>query len=82
MVDVFLHTADNTDITELARLYWRPPVREAGEADDKYVIGTEKVKTMYAIEKELKILPQFISPKFIDGFHFPSGMFTGTWQTC
>lgn len=45
MVDVFLHTADNTDITELVRLCWHPPVREPGRVDDKYkyVIGTGEV---------------------------------------
>ena len=43
MVDVFLLTADNTDITELVRLCWHPPVRELGEVDDKYVIGTAEV---------------------------------------
>lgn len=43
MVDVFLLTADNTDITELVRLCRHPPVRELGEVDDKYVIGTAEV---------------------------------------
>ena len=43
MVDVFFFTADNTDITELVRLYRHPPVGELGEVDDKYVIGTAEV---------------------------------------
>ena len=38
MVDVFLLTADNTDITDLVRLCWHPPVRELGEVDEKYII--------------------------------------------
>lgn len=42
-VDVFLLTADNIDITELARLYWHPPVGELGEVDDKYIIGTAEI---------------------------------------
>lgn len=38
-----MSTADNTDITELVRVYWHPPVWELGEVDDKYVIGTAEV---------------------------------------
>jgi hypothetical protein len=43
MVDVFIVTADNTDISELVRLYWHPPVGELGEVDERYVIGTAEV---------------------------------------
>ena len=43
MVDVFLFTADNIVVTVRARLRWHPPVRELGEVDDKYVIGTAEV---------------------------------------
>ena len=43
MVDVFLVTADNTIITAMVRVEWHPPVRELGEVDDKYVIGTAEV---------------------------------------
>jgi len=43
MVDVFLFTADNIVVTVRARLWWHPPVRELGEVDDKYVIGTAEV---------------------------------------
>ena len=43
MVDVLFFTADNTAMTGMARLWWHPPVRELGEADDKYVIGTAEI---------------------------------------
>ena len=42
-VDVFLSTADNTVMTGKARSLRHPPVRELGEADDKYVIGTAEI---------------------------------------
>ena len=34
MVEVFLFTVGNTNISELVRLYWHPPVRELGEVDE------------------------------------------------
>ena len=40
MVDVVMVTADNTIMTAMVRVQWHPPVRELGEVDDKYVIGT------------------------------------------
>ena len=43
MVDVFLLTADNTTMTVTVRSQWHPPVRELGEVDDKYVIGTAEI---------------------------------------
>ena len=43
MVDVFLFTADNTAMTGKAGALRHPPVREFGEADDKYVIGTAEI---------------------------------------
>ncbi len=43
MVEVFLFTVGNTNISELVRLYWHPPVRELGEVDDKYVIRTAEI---------------------------------------
>ena len=43
MVDVLYYTADNTVMTDMARLQRRPPVRELGEVDDKYVIGTAEI---------------------------------------
>ena len=43
MVDVFYVTADNTAMTGKARSLRHPPVRELGEADDKYVIGTAEI---------------------------------------
>ena len=38
MVDVFLFTADNISVTDMAREQRRPPVWELGEVDDKYAI--------------------------------------------
>ena len=38
VVDVFFFTADNISVTAMAREQKRPPVRELGEADDKYAI--------------------------------------------
>ena len=43
MVDVFLFTADNISVTTMAREQKHPPVRELGEVDDKYVIGTAEI---------------------------------------
>ena len=43
MVDVFIFTADNIVMTVMVRLWWHPPVRELGEVDDKYVIGTAEI---------------------------------------
>lgn len=43
MVDALLLAADNTGITEMVRLHRYPPVRELGEVDEKYVIGTAEV---------------------------------------
>ncbi len=38
VVDVFLYTADNISVTDMAREQGHPPVRELGEVDDKYII--------------------------------------------
>ena len=43
MVDVFLFTADNISVTTMAREQKHPPVRELGEVDDKYIIGTAEI---------------------------------------
>ena len=43
MVDVLYYTADNTVMTDMARLQRHPPVGELGEVDDKYVIGTAEI---------------------------------------
>lgn len=43
MVDVLVFTADNTGTTDMVRWYRRPPVRELGEVDEKYVIGTVEI---------------------------------------
>ncbi len=56
MVDVLLFTADNIIVTVLVRLQWHPPVRELGEVDDKYVIGTAEVllspRTRYDVQSK------------------------------
>ncbi len=43
MVDVLLFTADNISVTTMAREQKHPPVRELGEVDDKYIIGTAEI---------------------------------------
>lgn len=45
-VDVFVHAADNTAMADKARTWRHPPVRELGEAADKYVIGTAEVLSL------------------------------------
>ena len=42
-VDVLITTADNISATVKAREQKHPPVRELGEVDDKYVIGTAEI---------------------------------------
>lgn len=41
--DVLVFTAGNTVITDMVRVSWRPPVRELGEVDDKYITGTVEI---------------------------------------
>lgn len=43
MVDALLFAADNIGKTDLVRLYRQHPVRELGEVDEKYVIGTAEI---------------------------------------
>lgn len=43
MVDAVVFAADNTMIADRVRMSWQPPVRELGETDDKYVIGTAEI---------------------------------------
>ena len=57
MVDVVMVTADNTIMAAMVRLQWHPPVRELGEVDDKYVIGTAEV---------LSFPPHFVKLFFIE----------------
>lgn len=38
MVDAFMFAADNISVTDMVRIQKRPPVRELGEVDDKYII--------------------------------------------
>ena len=52
MVDVFYVTADNTAMTGKARSLRHPPVRELGEADDKYVIGTAEILLFPPVESQ------------------------------
>lgn len=43
VVDAVVFAADNTMVAGRVRMSWQPPVRELGETDDRYVIGTAEV---------------------------------------
>ena len=58
MVDVFFFTADNTDITELVRLYRHPPVGELGEVDDNYIIRNSRDPAVSLKRKGMETKPK------------------------
>ena len=43
MADAVVFAAGNTMRADRVRMSWQPPVRELGETDDKYVIGTAEI---------------------------------------
>ena len=51
VVDVFFFTADNIVLTVLVRSLRHPPVRELGEVDEKYIIGTAEVLSLPQIKR-------------------------------